>query len=357
MDKYAYQDILVRNIANDIQAGTKEILLAAPPSAGKSYCILKLINSVINTARSRNEKIYIFCEAQNVLKEQFLKLFSSNKCDFTFGDENSNAEVIISIPQSIHNKGYLAKSFLNIIDEAHVYSWGKMHKRIKDILNPESNLYVTGSPSKFTLERTLGIRNISRHFISPEMLIKNGVFGKVDLNVSKVNTKISPVYNIDKVLRDIKSEGYDTSKTLIFCPTIKYAKLVAWKIQELGHTCYLSTNKNDPDSNNITAFEIDDTEFLITVDRCNAGWSFPKLTCLIDLISSTRNLDSNNQRFCRILREHPLDITKCYYRIGDNIDYNNQIIILHKLNALLNDRTFKKFNGSNLEIDYFALCA
>ena len=90
---------------------------------------------------------------------------------------------------------------------------------------------------------------------------------------------------------------------------------------------------------------------LVVVQRGILGFSDNDITGLFDLRCST-NVDISNQLFARVLRKHPNNVKKFYYRAGEkhNKDFNSQVVMLHKVRSLMRKDIFKGYDGTNLTV-------
>ena len=63
-------------------------------------------------------------------------------------------------------------------------------------------------------------------------------------------------------------------------------------------------------------------------------------------------MDISNQLFSRVLRKHPKNVKKFYYRCGNRLtkDFNNQVLMLHKIKAMMRKSIFTQYDGENMQV-------
>ncbi len=346
---YSYQknasDQVLRNALDSKYLAS---ILAACPSAGKSTISHMVINKYI-TLRP-NARVLVLTEGQNNLKNQYLDELTepNTEINFSFGDFKSDAQVRVGIPQSINDLDWSQIELL-IVDEAHRFFLEPMVQDIIKKLNPLHTILMTGSPTKYNLHNQTQRTQYGIHYISADQLIDRGVFSAVDMDVVRVLDTKDPHRTIMKVLVDAEQKKDDLTKMMIACPNIAYAKKVADHLKYTGRKVSLSTSKNDPNDEKIKEFKSGETDVLIVVGRGILGFNDKNVTFLADLRSSD-NLDASYQLFARVLRRHPKGTKKSYIRVADK-DYNKQVLTLHKIKALMEEKIFKGYNGKNLKME------
>ena len=89
---------------------------------------------------------------------------------------------------------------------------------------------------------------------------------------------------------------------------------------------------------------------LIVIQRGILGFSDNDLTGLFDMRCSP-DVDISNQLFARVLRKHPNNVHKFYFRCGvKKKDFNNQVIMLHKVKAMMRTDMLKNYDGTNMTV-------
>lgn len=344
MSNYLYQIKAAEQILKNAQ--NKVSVLAACPGAGKTTISHIIINKFIKT--NPNAKVLVLTEGKNTLKNQYLdELKQANvRIDFSYGDFNSSAQVRVGLPQSIRWLAWTEVDLL-IVDEAHNFFMAPMVQAIVQKLSPKKTILMTGSPTKFNNSGKYAI-----YYIAAEELMEMGVFSSISMDVARCSDKKNPWEAIKSVLASAKSHRDDTSKIMIACPSIDYAKKVFDYLKHAGFTVSLSTSENDENDTEIEKFKNDQTRALVVVGKGILGFNDKKITLVADLRSSS-NLDASYQLFARALRIHPKGIKKSYYRIADQ-DYNKQVLTLHKMKALMKKDIFQGFDGKNLKLQPMA---
>ena len=324
-------------------------VLAACPSSGKTTISHICINKYLKLFP--NAKIVILTEGQKVLSKQYLsELDNANvNIDFTYGEFGSNTQVEVGIPQNI-NKLEINKIDLLVVDECHNYYLENMDQEIIRKFNPTHQIIMTGSPTKFNLHNKVHSTQYGMYYISAEELKKQGVFSGVDLDLIKTKDKKNAHQVIKDAFDKAIKDGANLDKVMIACPTINFAKKVRDYINyHYDRKISFSTSENDKDNKEIEKFKKNITDILIVVDKGILGFNDKEITILFDFKASN-NLDSSYQLFARILRIHPNNIRKFYYRITDS-DYNNQYKHVIKMMSLMQTNIFKKFTGNNIKLE------
>jgi superfamily II DNA or RNA helicase len=341
----AAQEVLKNALNNKYIAS----VLAACPSSGKTTISHICINNYLELFPNTN--IVILTEGQKILQDQYIsELDNANvEINFTYGAFGSNAQVQVGIPQNI-NKLNLNKIDLLIVDECHNYYLENMDQKIIKRFSPTHQIIMTGSPTKFNLHNKVYSTQYGVYYISAEELQKQGIFSGVDIDLVETKDRKNAHQVIKDALDKAKKDNANLDKIMIACPTINFAKKVKDYLNyHYGDKVSLSTSKDDSNNTEIEKFKKGINKILIVVDKGILGFNDKNITTLFDFKSSY-NLDSSYQLFARVLRIHPNNIRKSYYRIADN-DYNKQYKHVIKMLALMKTNIFKKFTGNNIELE------
>lgn len=350
---FSYQTKAAAQVLEDALSG-KYIasVLAACPNAGKTT----ISHHIINMALVRNPlaKIVVLTEGQNTLKNQYLsELQSPNiEINFTFGELNSNAQVRVGLPQSIDQLSWNEIDLL-IVDEAHNFYMAPMMRDIVNKFKPKAQVLMTGSPTKYNKANSEALfkKPYAIYYISAEDLKDLGVFSGVDVDVVRTFNKDNPTQSIKDMLAQAKRNGDNLDKIMIACPSIEYAVEVARYLRSIGRIVAISTSENDKDDSEIVRFKQGLANTLVVVNKGILGFNDKEMVVLFDMKSSS-NLDASFQLFARVLRTHPDNKRKAYYRLADK-DYNKQVMFLHKMIALMERKIFVGFNGKNLKLEMY----
>ena len=353
---YNYQNITAEKIIKDITTlPIKAAVLAATPGSGKTTISQLAIQKYLH--KYPNAKVLVLTHGQNLLKTQFIDTLKDPyfNVDFSFCDINDIPkdlpQVFVGLPQSIH-KLPLNKIDLLVVDECHEFYLKKMVQSIITNLNPTHQILLTGSPSQFVKLKSMG-KKYEITFISGSELVENDVFSPVELDVVPITGDRSSfiINNVKKMIEHATNKKKDLTKLMVAVNSIKQGQEVANYLESLGRKVALSTFKNDKESEKIKHFKQGVFDVLVVVQRGILGFSDNNITGVLDLRCSS-DIDISNQLFSRVLRKHPNNINKFYYRCGNknNTDYNNQVIMLHKIKAMMEKQIFRGFDGSNLKI-------
>jgi superfamily II DNA or RNA helicase len=353
---YEYQFDSAQKIITDITTKNIEAaVLAATPGSGKTTISQIVIQKYIY--KHPNAKILVLTHGQNLLKNQYIDSLNNPHfdIDFSFCDINNIPknlpQVFIGLPQSIR-KLPVENIDLLIVDECHEFYLKPMVQNIIKILKPKHQILLTGSPSEFIRLKSLG-KKYEITFISGSELMDNDIFSSVEMDVIPIKGKRiqNSIEHIQKMFEHAKTRNKDLSKIMIAVNSIKQANEIANYLKFLGRNVALSTFKNDKESSKVKQFKEGMFDTLIVVQRGILGFSDNNITGLFDLRCSP-DVDISNQLFSRVLRKHPDNIFKFYYRCGDKntSDFNNQVIMLHKVKAMMRKDIFTTYNGLNIVV-------
>jgi superfamily II DNA or RNA helicase len=388
-----YQNITIDNTIKSLIINDKTVL-AACPSAGKTTMTIYIIEQYL--IANPTNKVIILTHGTTILRSQFHDELLSLKPNFTFDIvetysdyANSNADVIVSLPQTLNNK-FIKPNNLIIIDEAHHFYFAKMVQDIISKSNSTKQLLLTGTPSKFIYENlklkkteyniipvtietifdegmaTNAIVEVAssiydfdliNDFNSLNTLKKDAVFNDIDTNKS-LDDLLEKIVNR---LRSFKNTPYvnfiptwnlllkDLEKTMFACQSIKQANQVYKYFKSKNINCVISTSDDDLESTEIANFKKNDNILvLIVVYRGILGFNYPKLTNVVDMTMSY-NIDRIFQLFARILRinkDNPKQ-QKIFFKLSPSMLTDYYKHIMNAMLMLMNDEYFMKYNGKN----------
>jgi superfamily II DNA or RNA helicase len=346
---YSYQKQTAKSVLeNALNSRYLASVLAACPSSGKTTISHIIINEYIK--KFPNSNIVVLTEGQNNLKDQYLSELESPNVpiNFSFGVFGSDKDVQIGIPQSIQSLK-INQIDLLIVDECHHFYLENTDQTIIEKYKVKHQVIMTGSPTKFNKHnQTTTGKKYGIVYLAADFLQNKGVFNGVDLNVLK-GRHLSDMVGF---WTEAIAKGANLSKVMIACHTVLQANTVMRVMRQIGRNAIVSTSKNDINSQNIKDFKDNKYDTLIIVCRGILGFNDKMVTTLFDLRVSN-SVDTSYQLFARLLRNHPDNIRKFYFRIGDNRTYNKQVMMLHKIKALMNSQIFKGFTGDNLKLELY----
>ena len=349
---YSYQKAISSKAIKILQKRNK-LLIGAACGAGKNSIMALLIENFIKKHGSQ-VRVVVICENLNNLKDQFLDYLKNPHypVSFTFGEFNneSDTQVKVGIAASLDKTNFHRIDVL-CVDECHHFYSAPMLQNFINRTKPVKQVLFSGSPSCFIdKEPYLPILTISG-----EELVNKNIYSGCDLFVTKTVDKKNPQFVINAFLTHALEVGADLSKTLIVCPNIKFAEAVNESLTVKGFKTFLSTSKNDTNNSILNKAKSSSDGILISVGKCSLGFNDESIKTLLDCRSteSEMSLDNSNQIFARILRRAPDGSRKSYFRISnsDSKSYNNQVLMLHRLKALMNNSIFSKFDRTNLRIE------
>jgi hypothetical protein len=216
-------------------------------------------------------------------------------------------------------------------------------------LKPKHQLLMTGSPSEFNRLKKEG-KKYEFTYISGDELVDNDVFSAVTMEVVKVDSKKEVEKVISKMYSQAKKSGYDLTKLMVACKRISEANIIADYLRSIGRNVAVSNCKNDRKSTMVKDFKNGEYDTLIVIQRGILGFSDNDVTGLFDMRCSP-DVDISNQLFARVLRKHPNNVHKFYFRCGaKKKDFNNQVIMLHKVKAMMRTDMLKNYDGTNMTV-------
>ena len=188
------------------------------------------------------------------------------------------------------------------------------------------------------------------YYISGQEMQEREVFSGVDMGVVKTDKK-DVVGRFCDMWNHALRNGKNLNKVMIAVKTIDEAiELNKYLSGVWNRTVGFSTSENDKDSKIIKEFKAGRLDALIVVNRGILGFSDNYVTGMFDLRCS-QNPEVANQLFARVLRVHPEDVFKFYYRFASSKNFNREVINLHKIKALLRRDIFTTYNGKNMNVE------
>jgi len=350
MADYSYQDKAASQIfKNILDKNNKAAVLAAAPGSGKTTISHIVISSYLK--KFPNAKVLVLTHGQNLLKNQYIDSLDEPNVpiNFTYGTFEQNRQVMIGLPHSI-KKLPVDTIDLLVVDECHEYYLKPMVRSIVEKLKPNHQVLLTGSPSEFNNLKNMGER-YAMTYIAGNELIDNDVFSTVEMDVVPVEYRKNVTSSIQSMIEHAKNKNKNLDKIMVAVNTINQAKNVAYYLESIGRKVALSTSKNDRSNTMVKDFKLGKYDALVVVMRGILGFSDGNITGLFDLRCS-ESVDISNQLFARVLRKHPDNVQKFYYRCGDKKtdDYNNQVLMLHKVKAMMRKDIFVNYDGSNMTV-------
>ncbi len=362
-------------------------VLAMCPNGGKTEIAIDVIIRYLLLHPSK--KVLILAHSTNVLLDNFLDRLKELDISFTYStDFDPNADVHICLPQNeneilsnlaLHKYTY---GFVTI-DEAHQNYLAERVRRLLDIINPDKQLLLTGTPSKFIKNGGYNIYTFAANEMPDQYYAKvqielvasnydwkdeveveqSFVFNKKETEKTLENVLLKLIerikykfpaseFNNPNFLTKLKTYAWDLAykkigKTMIICKTIDQAKLTNDILLKNGVNSTVSDSITDEQSLRIIDFKNNEFDVLVVVDRARLGFSDDLLYNIIDM-SGTLNPDLIYQIFCRVLRGTP-SMEKLYMKVSSQKSGMMDVTTACVSAALmLTDKHYlSTFNGSN----------
>lgn len=411
---YPYQKLCLESITESLFECEYPTILAACPSAGKTLMTIAFIDQFFQA--NPDAKILVLPHGTNVLKTQFYGEITKANVSFTYKmitkkEKNFDAQVIISLPQTLSNIR-LSKFDLLIVDEAHHFYFaegrGKQKGKLGLVANiikktkPKHQLLLTGTPSIFirhqfpiipvTIEELLQENVITDVIVelatstydfkstdfnnsydvtekaSKKIISQNNTNATMDELLTGVLKRLTSVVknnpkayaNINTLTKVFTGKSWSDAlgalkKTMIACNSIEQANMVQNYLTKKGVYSVISTSENDKDSEQIERFvKNPDCLVLIVVDRGVLGFNLPELENVIDMTCSY-NPDKIFQLMGRVLRKHPTGKQKLFFKVVPHSMSNLYRGVMQVVALLSNKQYYTKFDGKNMmDIKLFA---
>lgn len=408
LEDLAYQNNCITKVNNNLFSSRIPTVLAACPSAGKTSMAIAYVEFYLDA--NPKAKVLILTHGTKILRSQFLKDIEKSSVSFSRlavepKQRTFDAQVIITLPQTLRGFKKLPKFDLLIVDEAHhfYFAAGKGKKTgkiglVTDIIKkikPKHQLLLTGTPSIFirnkfniipvTIEELLKANRVTDVIVelaSSSYDFKTGDFNQnydpkeisAKANITQRNTNVTMDELLTHVLKRLTSAAKNNpklyanvggvskmfvgkswadalgalEKTMIACNSIDHANMVKNYLEEKGIKVALSTSENDVDSDEIERF-VDDRKclVLIVVDRGVLGFNLPELENVIDMTCSY-NPDKIFQLMGRVLRKHPKGKQKLFFKVVPTSMSNLYRGIMQVVALLSNKRYYTTFDGKNM---------
>jgi superfamily II DNA or RNA helicase len=209
---YKYQREFLEN--PNFYEPTKPVLLAVGTGGGKTYMTIMKLDIYYSNPENKGKKTVVFPHATNVIRSNFEKsilkygdvnfkhcvIEDSSQIEDVF---NSDCEVIVILPQTVMNHlDKVSKIDWLVVDEAHEWYGQESYTKILNALDPEYQLLLTGTPSKFNRRED----EFYYHHISVNMLREAGKLGNARVHI------VSSNYNMNG--QDILKSGELHSRVL-----------------------------------------------------------------------------------------------------------------------------------------------
>ena len=374
----------------------KEVVLAACPSSGKTLISICYLDFYLK--QNPTHKVLILTHGTTILRSQYYENIVKFKPHFTYnvvekGNDilSSEEQVIITLPQTIYRIENKPTFDLLIIDEGHQFYFAEdkgmdgMVMNIKKQCKIKKTLILTGTPSPFiyrnyriipiTVEKLLEYGSITDVRVEIGTSAYNFTFKdynqvfelKNEAKFYQKDTTITLDKVLDCVVNKLKSvfknkpEIYSSlltnvgwsfplrtlKKTMIVCRSIEQAYQVQSYFINKDINAVLSTSDNDYNSTEISNFTKDDNILvLIVVARGILGFDYPELVNVIDM-SCSQNIDRIFQLLCRVIRKHPNNDQKLFFKIVPSHLEQYFEHLMSAVMCLTNEEYYTKYNGKN----------
>lgn len=322
------QSIALQNLKHLRDNEQTKALVIAATGTGKTYM------SAFDVKQENPDRV-LFLVHREVILDDAIKSFEnviSNKIMSKFKSKRIDlkSDYVFAMIQSMSREGNYTEYPMDyfdyiIIDEAH-RSFSKMYQKILNHFEPKFLLGMTATPERtdggniFDLyNNNIALEIRLREALKEELVIPFHYFGITDtsneyydldkIGIDEISDKLCINERVDLILEKLEYYGYQGTKrkALGFCVTIAHAKYMSDMFNSMGYkSLYLSGNDNNEVRERVIKRlenEIDELEFVFTVDIFNEGVDIPGVN-LVLMLRPTQSPIIFTQQLGRGLRKH-----------------------------------------------------
>jgi superfamily II DNA or RNA helicase len=357
-------------------------VLAIAPSGGKTEISIYVIQEYL--IQNPIARVLILTHSTNVLLNNYTDRLDSLNLGFEYSTSyDPNVNVHVCLPHVEYKID--GKYDFIIVDEAHENYFAPRMQRIIKKAKPSKLLLLTGTPAVFIKEGGYDIYAIAANEISSKWFSKLKIelvasdYDWVNYNtqnevdssfVFKYNDTVSTMELVMEKLLDRVMTGFNAKefnypsfitklkswaftynkvgKTMIIARNIEQSEMIFRVLNDKGVSCVVSTSENDPESYNMVAFNNNEYDVAIVVNRGRLGYNDLDLFNIIDM-SGSNNPNSIYQLMCRVFRGSP-DDQKFYLKVTPkDLKFMGATHLSTQLAVQLTDRNFLlQYSGGNL---------
>jgi superfamily II DNA or RNA helicase len=391
LKELGYQSEKMQTVINSLATQELPTVFAACPSAGKTLMSICMIDTILKD--NPNFRVLVLAHGTNVLRSQYYEEIVSANPSFTHCEITSKKEmddcdgqVVVTIPQSIKGVKKLPKFDMVVVDEAHQFYFAEMVQTIIRNVGAKHQLMLTGTPSIFIFNEfpliTVTVNEILEYDMVEDLTVvvasSNYRINREDFNASgevreeffdnqeeQTNNTLDDFLGVlESKLKSVLKEftvieagvsaltGWHLplkalDKTMIVARSQQQGMQIKNYFLRKKVNVALSTSDTDSTSSEIQRFkQDDDCRILIVVGRGILGFSFPRMINVVDM-SGTQNIDRIFQLMCRVIRKHPNNRKKFFFKIAPKDFEHNYEYIMTATMCLCDESYYTKYNGEN----------
>jgi superfamily II DNA or RNA helicase len=391
LKELGYQSEKMQTVINSLATQELPTVFAACPSAGKTLMSICMIDTILKD--NPNFRVLVLAHGTNVLRSQYYEEIVSANPSFTHCEITSKKEmddcdgqVVVTIPQSIKGVKKLPKFDMVVVDEAHQFYFAEMVQTIIRNVGAKHQLMLTGTPSIFIFNEfpliTVTVNEILEYDMVEDLTVvvasSNYRINREDFNASgevreeffdnqeeQTNNTLDDFLGVlesklKSVLKEFTAIEAGVSaltgwhlplkaldKTMIVARSQQQGMQIRNYFLRKKVNVALSTSDTDSTSSEIQRFkQDDDCRILIVVGRGILGFSFPRMINVVDM-SGTQNIDRIFQLMCRVIRKHPNNRKKFFFKIAPKDFEHNYEYIMTATMCLCDESYYTKYNGEN----------
>jgi hypothetical protein len=340
-------------------------------------------------------RILVLTEGQDILRTQFHEDIEEEAPEFTYAlnDVDSNAQVVVTLPQTLKDRKKIPAFDLVIVDEAHNWYHAKegLVQHILKKTRAKRQLLLTGTPSPFNRAR----EKYEIIYFTTMDAFKEGAIDDFTIELASTTYDIretdytrddnvretfeferrDTIITLDRLLEPVhrrlvslvkNGKVYGVTfrmtsklpqwpailsrlkKTMFACRTQAQARDVANYFESKGVKCALSISDDNDGSVVIREFKrTADIAVLIVVRRGILGFSYRELVNVVDM-TGTRNIDRIFQLMMRVARIHPLGTAKLFFKLVPHDQSNWYWHVMNFCLQLADIELFSTYDGKNL---------
>lgn len=324
-------------------------LIIAATGTGKTYL------SAFDVKLCSPRKVLFLVHREVILSEamkSFKKVHKNiDMSQYNAKNRDLSGDFVFAMIQSLyindHYKSIAPDAFDYIIaDEAH-RSLSPSYKKILDHFRPKFLLGMTATPERTDganifeyFNNNIGLEMRLRDSLKEDLVIPFHYFGISDvttdledinlLNIDDVARRLSIKDRVDFIIEKMEYYGFSgyKRKCLAFCVSNQHADYMAYEFNAYGYPSVSlsgdSSNHERKDMISKLESDIDELEFIFTVDIFNEGVDIPSVN-LVLMLRPTQSSIIFTQQLGRGLRKHP---EKEFLTVLDFIGNHNKTFMI-----------------------------
>lgn len=315
-----YQKWLVDDVRQSFIDGKDKPLAVLPCGAGKTVCFADMARRHVNKNPAEH-KVWFLVHRQELI-DQTLDTFSAFKIPLG----NVFVGMVQTLSRQIKAGQTQEKPSLIIFDEAH-HATAKTWQSIIDYFEGVPMIGLTATPARLDGTPLGHIFNNLIVGVDSRYLIANGFLAKYDYYAPKImkenfemkgrdfdQEKVAEYLEKKKIYGDILKYIDEERKTIVYCPNIKFSKILEEKIPGAKH--FDGNTPKEERRQIVEDFKSGKIRTLLNVDLIGEGFDVPDCDTVV-LLRPTQSLSLYIQQSMRGLRPSPGKKAIIYDLVGN----------------------------------------